>query len=454
MADNTQLSTNVGVGQVYRSLVDGDGVNWGVGVTSYATTLSAGANTLQVVTLTSGLPVQPSTGSTWAVSAASLPLPSGAATAANQATEITSLSAIATSTATTASVLSASAAGTTPLVVTISGGGGGGGTSSTFGATFPSTGTAVGASDGTNMQALRVDGSGNLKVVGAGTAGSPSGGVVSIQGVASGTVVPISAASLPLPTGAATEGTLSSLTMISSSIATNTSLTAANTLQTASNTNSTASAVIAINSKTPDLVSGSVPCVLTAGSASIGSVTQGTSPWVVSLTSTTITGTVAVTQSGSWTVGVSGSVTVAQATAASLNATVVGTGTFAVQAADTPQTTGGLSVYSTLQTSAAVIAANVKGSAGQVYGVECFNTGAAAVYVRLYNNTNNPPTTSDTPFWRGVIPGNTAGAGFVKSWPQGLAMGTGIGVRVTGAIADNDATALTANQVIINMDYK
>lgn len=39
-----------------------------------------------------------------------------------------------------------------------------GGTSSTFGATFPTTGTAVGASDGTNMQPLLVDGSGYLEV--------------------------------------------------------------------------------------------------------------------------------------------------------------------------------------------------------------------------------------------------------------------------------------------------
>lgn len=73
----------------------------------------------------------------------------------------------------------------------------------------------------------------------------------------------------------------------------------------------------------------------------------------VSLTSTTVTGTVAVTQSGAWTTVVTqptgtnlhavldsgtlttitNAVTVAQATAANLNATVVGTGTFAVQAA-------------------------------------------------------------------------------------------------------------------------
>lgn len=44
------------------------------------------------------------------------------------------------------------------LVSTVSGGG----TSSTFGAVFPATGTAVGATDGTNMQPLKVDGSNNL----------------------------------------------------------------------------------------------------------------------------------------------------------------------------------------------------------------------------------------------------------------------------------------------------
>jgi len=45
-----------------------------------------------------------------------------------------------------------------------SSGGGGGGTSSNFSATFPTAGTAIGASDGTNMQPLKVDGSGYLEV--------------------------------------------------------------------------------------------------------------------------------------------------------------------------------------------------------------------------------------------------------------------------------------------------
>lgn len=49
-----------------------------------------------------------------------------------------------------------------------------------------------------------IDSSYRQVVVGPGTAGSPAGGVLSIQGVSGGTVLPISAASLPLPTGAAT----------------------------------------------------------------------------------------------------------------------------------------------------------------------------------------------------------------------------------------------------------
>lgn len=47
-------------------------------------------------------------------------------------------------------------------------------------------------SDGTNSRYFTVDSSGRLVVVGAGVAGTPAGGVVTIQGVASGTVVPVS----------------------------------------------------------------------------------------------------------------------------------------------------------------------------------------------------------------------------------------------------------------------
>lgn len=122
--------------------------------------------------------------------------------------------------------------------------------------------------------------------------------------------------------------------------------------------------------------------------------------------------------------------------------------------ADYAHTAGGASNYTALST-AAVLAAEIKGSAGQVYDIECFNDGANEVFMRLYNQTGAPATTDTANIvWRGMIPGNAAGAGFTVTFPKGRAFATGIGIRVTGAVADNDATALTANEVMVNIGYK
>lgn len=65
--------------------------------------------------------------------------------------------------------------------------------------------------DGSNYRFFSTNASGQQVIVGAGVAGTPAGGVASVQGVAGGTALPVSAASLPLPTGAATEATLATL---------------------------------------------------------------------------------------------------------------------------------------------------------------------------------------------------------------------------------------------------
>lgn len=57
-----------------------------------------------------------------------------------------------------------------------------------------------------------------------GTAGSASADVITIQGIASGTVVPVSAASLPLPSGAATEATLANVATAANQSTNNTRL--------------------------------------------------------------------------------------------------------------------------------------------------------------------------------------------------------------------------------------
>jgi hypothetical protein len=122
--------------------------------------------------------------------------------------------------------------------------------------------------------------------------------------------------------------------------------------------------------------------------------------------------------------------------------------------ADNPVTSGGLAISSFLST-AAVQSTAVKASPGQVYAIEFFNIGATPMYVRLYNQTGAPAGGDNANIlWRGVIPGNTAGAGFVKTWDKGLAFSSGIGMRCTGAIGDTDTTALAANTVIGNVCYK
>lgn len=118
---------------------------------------------------------------------------------------------------------------------------------------------------------------------------------------------------------------------------------------------------------------------------------------------------------------------------------------------DTPQTTGGYST-STFISTGAVQATNAKNTAGQIYRVNFTNINATPVYVRLYNKAT-APSTSDTPIWRITVPGNTAGAGIVETFPAGLACSLGVGYRVTSGIADNDATVLVASTVLGNIAY-
>jgi len=64
--------------------------------------------------------------------------------------------------------------------------------STTPGSAAPGSAIQIGGTDGSALRALSTDSSGHPVIVGSGTAGSPSGGVVSIQGVTSGTAIPVS----------------------------------------------------------------------------------------------------------------------------------------------------------------------------------------------------------------------------------------------------------------------
>jgi len=78
------------------------------------------------------------------------------------------------------------------------------------------------------------------------------------------------------------------------------------------------------------------------------------------------------------------------------------------------------------------------------------NTGATPAFVKLYNKATAPVLASDVPAM--ILPVPAAAAGFpgVATLPighQGFRFALGLGIAITGAVADNDTTAVAAGQV-------
>lgn len=189
----------------------------------------------------------------------------------NTAPLLTGLSSATTSYGNAVSVPVAVDPNTGELLVQSSGSGGGG-TSSSFGSAFPTTGTAIGATNGTDMEPLNVDSSGNLKVI-------VENSSLTVTGTFWQTTQPVSLASLPsLASGTNAIGTVGVTSLPSLPAGTN-------TIGAISNTSFTATQ--------------------TSGANLHVDVDNFPTTQAVSLTSTTITGTVAVTESGTWNVGLS-----------------------------------------------------------------------------------------------------------------------------------------------------
>lgn len=239
-----------------------------------------------------------------------------------------------------------------------------------------------------------------------------------------GATFPISAASLPLPTGAATAAGLTTI---------NTTL------------------------GTPFQAGGA----LGAGSAIIGKVgidqtTPGTTNAVQATnfpTGLTATGnaldiniktgnptTIAATQSGTWTVQ---------------PGNTANTTPWLVQAV--PQSTGGMSIFSKIVANNTTSFA-VDASAGTLYSIIATANGTAPAYIKLYNTAQGSVTCgTPTPVDRIMIPANATtatGGGIVWSLPGGAAYSTAITACVTGGIADNDTTAPAASTFLVSFYYK
>lgn len=106
--------------------------------------------------------------------------------------------------------------------------------------------------------------------------------------------------------------------------------------------------------------------------------------------------------------------------------------------------TGAMTIAKVLA-AATTNATSVKGTAGRVLGWQLTNTTAAVKVVRLYNLATAPTVGTSVPVYNIVLPAN---ASVNASFPAGISHATGIAYAITNAIADLDATAVAASDVI------
>lgn len=113
-----------------------------------------------------------------------------------------------------------------------------------------------------------------------------------------------------------------------------------------------------------------------------------------------------------------------------------------------PTTSGGATPYRNLDLG--VTGQVIKASAGQLYGYYVANQSASWRYLKWYDKAT-APTQADTPVFTYPLPPNSAGH---RGIPPGVAFAAGISVRASTAIADNDTGAPTANDVVLNAEYR
>lgn len=115
--------------------------------------------------------------------------------------------------------------------------------------------------------------------------------------------------------------------------------------------------------------------------------------------------------------------------------------------------TGGATIGKVLS-AASTNATNLKGSAGNVFSIALVNTNAAVRYIHLYNKATAPTVGTDVPVVTFGIPGNAAGAGISIPADIGAAFTTGISYSLTTGASDTDTGAVALNEITGWILYK
>jgi hypothetical protein len=149
--------------------------------------------------------------------------------------------------------------------------------------------------------------------------------------------------------------------------------------------------------------------------------------------SLTVDGTVAATQSGTWTVQPGNT-----------------PNTSPWLTTQTPATSGGLTIFRSIDLDETE--EEIKATAGQVFGWFLFNAAASTRFVKFYNATAaNVTVGTTTPVLTMPIP---AGSAANVQFSNGIAFDTAITAAATTGVADADTGAPSANDVIVNIFYK
>lgn len=316
------------------------------------------------------------------------------------------------------------------LKVNIQSGGGSGGTASNFAAALPAAGTAVGFSDGTNMQAARVF---DLDTGG----GTIYGVAVSIRLAGSGSTTEGGSTSAPL----AMQGNVASAAADSGNPVKvgGVFLSAAPTLA---------------NGNRGDLqldVNGNLKVNLTSGGVAgfqdNTAYTAGTSQGLVLMGYLDDAASSVLTENNAGAVRMTANRALHVAARDSAGVDATDTTVAAIKSVNTASATGGST--GTLQhiSAASTSAVSVKGSAGTLHWIHLSNAGAGWAYFKIFNKATAPTVGSDTPVGTFGIP---PGGGFnLPLGAYGQRFATGIAYSITGAPAVADTTALALNQVTV-----
>ncbi len=117
------------------------------------------------------------------------------------------------------------------------------------------------------------------------------------------------------------------------------------------------------------------------------------------------------------------------------------------------RTSGGTTIFRSIDLDEGTLEV-VKASAGQLYWIHVINLATAVRFVKIYNATSGTIGTG-TPVLTFPIPtqGDSNGAGFTLSIPNGIAFGTGISIGASTGIADADTGAPGTNEVVVNLGF-